>query len=58
MTAVIIQLRDYARPPARCVVREDGGEVVILPVIRVERLVEAMLKPVARPRRSLLGDPA
>lgn len=55
----VIQLRDWdwLRPPDEKL-REGSAEVVFLPVVRVERCIEEILKPKRR-RRSLLaaGEP-
>jgi hypothetical protein len=57
MTAAVIQLRDYewARPVDD--VARGPAVIVILPVVRVERLVEDVVAAGrALKRRSLLGD--
>lgn len=56
MTAAVLQLRDYER--LRPVDSEPRGpaEVVILPVVLVERVIASMTKPPRAVRRSLLGD--
>lgn len=59
MTADVIQLSDWdwLRPIEGPMLSEPAA-VIILPVIRVERLIAEMApKPPRRARRSLLGDP-
>lgn len=57
MTATVIYLRDYDWVPPRARVRGEGSaEVVILPVVRVDRRDEGEVL-VRRGRQSLLGWP-
>lgn len=57
MTAEVVQFRDYDRPRV-CVRRDDPAEVIVLPVVRIERYVADVVADGARERgrRSLLGD--
>lgn len=54
MTADLIQLRDWdwLRPPDDPP-RSGNAEVIVLPVVRVERAIEEC----RRVRKSLLGEP-
>jgi hypothetical protein len=57
LTADVIQLRDWdwLRPPDE---PHGPAEVIILPVVRVQRLIsEIVPKPPRRARRSLLDAP-
>lgn len=60
MTGEVLQLRDFDRRPAVATPRDEPAEVIILPVVRVERAVKAIGADVLRRhvRHSLLGDPA
>lgn len=58
MTADVVQLRDYdGRRPVAGVLR-GPAEVVILPVVRVERQIAEIVREGKRHRRSLLEEPA
>lgn len=60
MTAEVLQLRDFDRRPAVASPRDEPAVVIILPVIRVERVIAAMTAEGLRRhvRTSLLGEPA
>lgn len=58
MTADVVQLRDWDwLRPIEGPMRTEPAEVVILPVVRVERLIDGIVsKPPRAGRKSLLGD--
>lgn len=60
MTAAVLHLRDYdRRRPLDGKLHDEPAEVIVLPVVRVERYVADIVADArrVRGRRSLLGDP-
>ncbi|MCA1831214.1 MAG: hypothetical protein LC750_00440 [Actinobacteria bacterium] len=55
MTAAVLQFRDYERPYAKVESRAESAEVVILPVVRVERYIAETVKQGRKRRRLPIG---